>query len=150
MQEIDVASGDVVFEWHSLDHVPLPESMQANREPAQNATKKRPLDYFHVNSVADAPGGNILISGRNTSALYLLARDGHIVWRLGGKRSDFGPPAAVKFAFQHNARLHPTEPAHAVRQRRDPEGGAVHAAARPASSTAHASARRSSSRSSIR
>ena len=80
--------------------------MQANHEPAKNATKKRPLDYFHVNSVADAPGGNILISGRNTSAIYLLGRDGHIVWRLGGKKSDFGPPAAVKFAFQHNARLH--------------------------------------------
>ena len=106
VQEIDVSSGDVVFEWHSLDHVPLTESLQANHEPAKNATKKRPLDYFHVNSVADAPGGNILISGRNTSAIYLLARDGHVVWRLGGKKSDFGPPAAVKFFFQHNARLH--------------------------------------------
>lgn len=106
VQEIDVASGDVVFEWHSLDHVPLSESLQAHQEPALHATKKRPLDYFHVNSVADAPGGRILISGRNTSALYLLARDGSVVWRLGGKRSDFGPAAAVKFRYQHNARLH--------------------------------------------
>jgi hypothetical protein len=106
VQEIDVSSGDVVFEWHSLEHVPLTESMQANREPAKNASKKRPLDYFHVNSIADATDGNILISGRNTSAIYLLARDGHVIWRLGGKRSDFGPPAAVKFAFQHNAELH--------------------------------------------
>jgi hypothetical protein len=107
VQEIDVASGNVVVEWHSLDHVPLSESLQAHQEPALHATKKRPLDYFHVNSVADAPGGRILISARNTSALYLLARDGSIVWRLGGKRSDFGPPAAVKFRYQHNARLHP-------------------------------------------
>jgi hypothetical protein len=105
VQELDVKTGAVKFEWHSLDHVPLTESLQANHEPALHATKKRPLDYFHVNSVVDAPGGNILISGRNTSALYLLARDGHIIWRLGGKRSDFGPPAAVKFRFQHNARL---------------------------------------------
>jgi hypothetical protein len=107
VQELDVETGDVKFEWRSLDHVPLSESLQANAEPAKHATKKRPLDYFHVNSVADAPHGNILISGRNTSALYLLARDGHIIWRLGGKRSDFGPAAAVKFRFQHNARLHP-------------------------------------------
>jgi hypothetical protein len=107
VQELDVKTGAVKFEWHSLDHVPLTESLQANHEPALHATKKRPLDYFHANSVADAPGGNILISGRNTSAIYLLARDGHIIWRLGGKRSDFGPPAAVKFRFQHNARLHP-------------------------------------------
>ena len=106
VQEVAVKSGKVVFEWHSLDHVPLSESLQANQEPAQHATKKRPLDYFHVNSIADAPGGRILISGRNTSALYLIDRDGHIVWRLGGKKSDFGPPAAVKFRFQHNARLH--------------------------------------------
>jgi hypothetical protein len=106
VQELDVKTGDVKFEWHSLDHVPLKESLQANREPAQHATKKRPLDYFHVNSISDAPGGHILVSGRNTSALYLLARDGHVIWRLGGKRSDFGPPADVKFRFQHDARLH--------------------------------------------
>jgi hypothetical protein len=107
VQELDVATGEVKFEWHSLDHIPLTESLQANREPAKNATAKRPLDYFHVNSVSDAPGGDILVSGRNTSALYLLGRDGHIIWRIGGKRSDFGPPAAVKFRFQHDARLHP-------------------------------------------
>ncbi len=106
VEEIDVATGRIVFEWHSVDHVPLSESTQANREPAHHASKKRPLDYFHVNSVADGPGGTILISGRNVSTIYLLARDGSIVWRLGGKQSDFGPKAAVAFAFQHNARLH--------------------------------------------
>jgi len=106
VQEIDLKTGKVVFEWHSLDHVPLTESIQANREPALHATKKRPLDYFHINSIADGPGGTILISGRNTSALYLLRRDGSVVWRLGGKRSDFGPAAAVKFRYQHFARFH--------------------------------------------
>ena len=106
VQEIDITTGKLVFEWHSLDHVPLSESIQARREPALHATKKRPLDYFHVNSIADGPGGTILISGRNTSALYLLRRNGSIVWRLGGKRSDFGPAAAVKFRYQHNARFH--------------------------------------------
>jgi Arylsulfotransferase (ASST) len=107
VEEIDIATGRVVFEWHSLDHVPLSESTQANRKPARDATKKQPLDYFHVNSISDGPGGTILVSGRNTSTIYLLARDGHIVWRAGGKHSDFGPPSAVTFAFQHDARLHP-------------------------------------------
>jgi hypothetical protein len=106
VQELDLATGKVVFEWHSIGHVPFTESLQANREPAKDATKQRPLDYFHVNSVKDAPGGNILVSGRNTSTVYLLRRDGSIVWRLGGKRSDFGPAAAVKFRFQHDAELH--------------------------------------------
>ncbi len=106
VEEVEVATGRIVFEWHSVGHVPFAESTQANRKPARDATEKQPLDYFHVNSIADGPGGTILISARNTSTIYLLARDGHIIWRLGGKQSDFGPPAAVKFAFQHNARLH--------------------------------------------
>jgi hypothetical protein len=105
VQELDIETGAVKFEWHSLDHVPLTESFQASREPAKNATRKRPFDYFHVNSVDEVPGGNILVSARNTNALYMLARDGHVIWRLGGKRSDFGPPAEVKFRFQHDARL---------------------------------------------
>jgi hypothetical protein len=109
VQELEVDTGDVKFEWHSLEHVPLTESLQANRKPAKNATEKRPLDYFHVNSVTDAPGGRILISARNTSALYLLGRDGKVVWRLGGRRSDFGPPAEVEFRFQHDAHLQADE-----------------------------------------
>lgn len=110
VQEIDIATGRVVFEWHSLGHVPLTDSLEANNEPAKDATKKRPLDYFHVNAVSDGPNGTILVSGRNTSTIYLLARDGHIIWQIGGKHSDFGPPAAVRFRYQHDARLlSPTE-----------------------------------------
>ncbi|HEX6763520.1 MAG TPA: arylsulfotransferase family protein [Gaiellaceae bacterium] len=107
VEEVDIATGRVVFEWHSLGHVPFSESTQAHRKTARDATRRQPLDYFHVNSISDGPGGTILVSGRNTSTIYLLARDGHIIWRLGGKHSDFGPPSAVRFAFQHDARLHP-------------------------------------------
>jgi hypothetical protein len=107
VQELNVTTGKLLFDWHSLGHVPLSESLQANQKPAQTASKKAPLDYFHVNSVADGPNGTILISARNTSTVYLLARNGSIVWRLGGKHSDFGPKPAVKFFYQHNARLHP-------------------------------------------
>lgn len=107
VQEIDVKTGKLVFEWHSFGHVPLSDSLQAHSPSAKTASKKAPLDYFHVNSVSDGPDGTILISARNTSALYLLARDGHVIWRLGGKRSQFGPKAAVTFYFQHDARLHP-------------------------------------------
>jgi len=105
VQEIDVATGRLVFEWHSIGHVPLTDSRDAHQEPARDATKKRPFDYFHVNSVADGPNGTLLVSARNTSTIYLIARDGHIVWRIGTARSDFGPPAAVKMRYQHDARL---------------------------------------------
>jgi len=106
VQEIDVASGRVVWEWHSVGHVPFADSLEANHEPARNASRRRPLDYFHVNSVADGPDGTVLVSGRNVCAIYLLARDGHVVWQLGGKHGDFAPKRAVTFYFQHDARLH--------------------------------------------
>lgn len=107
VQEIDVATGKLLFEWHSLGHVPLSDSLQAWSPSAKGATKKAPLDYFHVNSVSDGPNGTILVSARNTSTIYLLARDGHVIWRLGGKRSQFGPKSAVTFYFQHDARIYP-------------------------------------------
>lgn len=107
VQEIDVATGKVLWQWDALRHVPLSESVQANQEPARNASKKRSFDYFHINSVAEGPGNTVLVSARNTSAIYLIRRDGSIVWRLGGKKSDFGPKKAVTFFFQHDARFHP-------------------------------------------
>ena len=40
--------------------------------------------------------------------LYLLARDGHVLWRLGGTRSDSSVrPRWSSSASQHDARLHP-------------------------------------------
>jgi hypothetical protein len=105
VQEIDVATGKLVFQWHSIGHVPFSESRQAHQEPAWHATKRRPFDYFHINSVADGPDGTLLVSARNTSTIYLIARDGHIVWRIGTAKSDFGPPASVMMRYQHDARL---------------------------------------------
>jgi hypothetical protein len=98
VQEIDVASGRVLFEWHSLDHVPLDESCQ--RVPTDPS---RPYDYFHINSVSLDHDGNLLISSRHTWTVYKVDRDtGRIIWRLGGKRSDFEPGPGVPFAWQHN------------------------------------------------
>ena len=98
VQEIDVASGRVLFEWHSLDHVPLDESYQ--RVPKD---PNRPYDYFHINSVGLDHDGNLLISSRHTWTVYKVDRHtGQIVWRLGGKRSDFEPGRGVPFAWQHD------------------------------------------------
>jgi hypothetical protein len=96
IQEIDVPSGRVLFEWHSLDHIPVSDSYQPFAEP---------YDYFHANSIDLLPDGNLLISARATFALYKLdRRTGEVAWRLGGKRSQFdlGPGAA--FSWQHDAR----------------------------------------------
>ncbi len=99
VQEIEIASRRVLFEWHSFDHVGLDESFDVSVQPAGN------VDYFHLNSIGVDTDGHLIISARNTSAVYKIhRRTGAVIWRLGGTRSDFtlGPGSA--FAFQHDAR----------------------------------------------
>jgi hypothetical protein len=104
VQEIDIASGRVLFEWHSDDHVAISESY-VKAPPAAQGAKAAPYDYFHINSVDLEPNGNLLISARNTRAVYeIRPRDGRVLWRLGGKRSDFAMGAGTSFAWQHDAR----------------------------------------------
>jgi arylsulfotransferase ASST len=98
VQEIDIASGQVLFEWHSLDHVPLVDSYEP--VPAAATT---PYDYFHINAVSPDEDGNLLISSRHTWTVYKLnRRTGDVIWRLGGKASDFTLGPNVAFAWQHN------------------------------------------------
>jgi hypothetical protein len=96
VQEIDVATGRVLFEWHSLDHVSLTESYA----PVPQADA---YDYFHINAVNLDNDGNLLISGRHAWTIYKVDRKtGQTLWRLGGKRSDFTLGPGVRFAWQHN------------------------------------------------
>ncbi len=103
VQEIDIATGDVIFEWNSLDYVPLTESMVM---PAHGAgTSDNPYDYFHINSIGVAWDGDLLVSSRNTSAIYKVGRrDGQVKWRLGGKNSSFAMGPGSRFYYQHHAR----------------------------------------------
>src|SRR5262249_39131079 len=58
-QEIDVATGNLLFEWRSMDHVPVEETFAT-------ISGTTPLDYFHINSIdVDPEDGNLLISARN-------------------------------------------------------------------------------------
>lgn len=99
IQEIDVASGKCLFQWDSLDHVPLSESYAQVKDDT--------LDYFHLNSIEPTPNGDLLISARNTCALYQISRDnGTITWRVGGKNSDFSIGKGAHFYWQHDARWH--------------------------------------------
>ena len=52
------------------------------------------------------PDGDYLLSARFTGTLYKIsARDGSIVWRLGGKDSDFKLGRRVSFSAQGHARV---------------------------------------------
>jgi hypothetical protein len=99
VQEIDIASGRVLFEWHSLDHVAIDESHVA--VPASTATA--PYDYFHINAVSVDEDHNLLLSARNTWTVYKIdRRRGNVIWRLGGTKSDFALGAGAAFAWQHD------------------------------------------------
>jgi hypothetical protein len=103
VQEIDIATHKLLFEWRSSDHVPVTESYRGyptNTDPDL-------FDYFHLNSVAVDTDGNLLIPARHTSTVYKLNRKtGDVMWRLGGKASDFELGAGARFWFQHDARPH--------------------------------------------
>jgi hypothetical protein len=68
-------------------------------------TAKTPFDYFHVNSIAVAPDGNLIVSSRNTCTVYKIDRSsGAVQWRLGGKQSSFRMGPGATFWWQHHAR----------------------------------------------
>ncbi len=100
VQEIDIETGEVVFEWHSLDHVGFDESYYEISPEMEG-----PFDYFHINSIAVDDDGNLLVSARRTATVYKIDREtGDVIWRLGGKQSDFEMGEGARFFFQHDAR----------------------------------------------
>ncbi len=132
IQEIDMRTGLVRWEWHSLDHVGAAES------ETPTATNTRPWDWFHINSIdvegadvgatglagaglgavgvagAGASGaganspGDLFISARNTWAGYQLeGASGRILWRLGGLKSSFKMGRGTETAWQHDGRILP-------------------------------------------
>ncbi|MGH9302836.1 MAG: arylsulfotransferase family protein [Acidimicrobiales bacterium] len=101
VQEIDLATGKVLFDWDSRSHVATKESYV---HPPSNGDIA--YDYFHINSVSETPDGNLLVSARNTWALYKVDRDsGKVLWRLNGKRSDFAMGPGSRFFWQHDASM---------------------------------------------
>jgi len=98
LQEIDLDTGLVLFEWHSIGNIALAEAIPRLRNP------RAPWDYVHANSLALDTDGDFLMSARTTWSVYKIDREtGRIVWRLGGKRSTFRLGKGVRFAWQHDA-----------------------------------------------
>jgi hypothetical protein len=107
VQEIDIATGRVLFQWNSEDHVPFSQSEQPL--PASPST---PWDWFHINAVKVDTNGNLLIDARDTWTTYEVNPfSGNVIWQLGGKDSSFKLAAAPGqtldsageiFAWQHD------------------------------------------------
>jgi len=102
VQEIDVATGQLVFSWRSDKHVAFSSSYSRI-----STDTSRPWDQFHINSINLAPDGNLIISSRNTWTVYKVnRRTGAVMWRLGGKHSSFTLGPRARFAWQHHVTQH--------------------------------------------
>lgn len=108
IQEIDLNTNELIFFWNALEHIPLSDSY----EPASSATSSGNVwDVYHLNSLGLTDNKNeIIVSGRNTWTIYKINKlNNKIIWRLGGKQSDFTIESNASFSWQHDARfLSPT------------------------------------------
>lgn len=101
VQEIDIKTGAVLFEWHSLGNVGLDASVSSR--PKNGGA----WDYFHANSVAE-DGDSLLVSARKVSTIYRIGRkSGQVKWRLRGdgrkpRANDFRVGPGARFGFQHD------------------------------------------------
>jgi arylsulfotransferase ASST len=115
VQEIDVATGELLFEWSARDHIPLDDTYDeivAPRDPddvtQDDGTAEAPFDAYHLNSVALSSDGSLLVSARNTQAVYSVDRaTGAIRWILGGKHNAFSMGEGATFHWQHDVRRLP-------------------------------------------
>jgi hypothetical protein len=105
LQEIDIKTGLVMFEWHAYGHVALSDSYATLPR-----SSGQPWDYFHINSLSLDPSGNgdFIVSARNTWAGYEIDHlNGSILWRLGGRHSSFKMGAGTGVAWQHDIEWQP-------------------------------------------
>jgi len=105
IQEIDIKTGAVLFEWHSVGNINLEASMNKPDGVA-------PWDFFHANAIAN-DGDSLLISARHTCTIYRVDhRTGWVRWRLRGdgrkpKANDFKLGPGTLFGYQHDVRRLP-------------------------------------------
>jgi len=103
VQEVDIPTGLVMFEWHAYGHVAIADSYGSPK-----ATE--PWDFFHLNSISLDPwgDGNFVVSSRNTWAAYEINHvSGNVEWRLGGKHSSFKMGPGTGTAYQHDVQWQP-------------------------------------------
>ncbi|KAL2865973.1 arylsulfotransferase family protein [Aspergillus lucknowensis] len=108
-QEIDIQTGELLFEWYSLDHItPNYSALPLETDgPFDGRNSHNAWDYFHLNSAAKDEDGNYLISARNYAAIFKVdGTSGEVIWQLGGRHgTDFEVPQNVEFAYQHDVRI---------------------------------------------
>ncbi|KAJ5637448.1 hypothetical protein N7490_007327 [Penicillium lividum] len=105
-QEIEIATGNLIFEWRMSEHVPLNASYEELKDRGWSTSDA--YDVFHMNSIDKDSAGNYLVSARHTHSIISIdGKTGEILWTLGGKLNDFVDASegqATNFCWQHDAR----------------------------------------------
>ena len=108
IQEVDIKTGNAVFEWRASEHLDITDSYHTIVDRSEGLPE-HPYDPFHFNSVDKDELGNYLVSARYTHAVYYISgTTNEVIWTLGGKTNsfmDFSFEAALNFAWQHDARF---------------------------------------------
>ena len=112
MQEIDLDTNDVLFQWRASEHIDMRGSFENLGNPDWG------WDFFHINSIQKSKEGNYLISARHMHSIYLISGEtGDVIWTLGGRFNEFeeltypegesfGDPL-LTMAWQHHAQFYP-------------------------------------------
>jgi EmrB/QacA subfamily drug resistance transporter len=102
VQEYDLKTGKLLKSWDALKHIPLSDS---HANPPGNGF---PWDAYHVNSITLNGNGTMIVSMRNTWAVYDIdMATGNILWTLGGRHSSFKLSSNAVFEWQHDVTLLP-------------------------------------------
>ena len=97
VQEVDIKTGKVLFEWSAARKLsPRGSYVKPPRTGA--------WDAYHVNAVSEDSDGNLLLTVRHMSEVIKVDRKtGHVIWRLGGRNSDFRISPDAAFYYPHDA-----------------------------------------------
>ena len=104
IQEVDIETGELLFEWRAMMYYPLGASYKEYDEGHDGSG----WDYIHMNSIDKDSRGNYLVSSRYTHSLtYIDGQSGEVIWIFGGKMNmfeDLSNGTATSFRYQHDAR----------------------------------------------
>lgn len=106
-QEIDIATGKLLFQWRASDHYKVEDSFAPLE--GKGGSEDDAWDFFHINAVDKDDRGNYYISARYMHTITCISPTGQVNWILGGKKNDFQDlslGAATNFSWQHHVDWH--------------------------------------------
>jgi len=101
VEQIDVKTGLVMWEWHALGHIPIGDSQ------APVPKTRSPYDWVHINTVDPGTSGDVLLSSRSQWSVYdVNLHTGAFNWEIGPHGTLKQGPGA-QFYWQHDVEWQP-------------------------------------------